>query len=976
MAKLFPPYINGTIPAFEGTTMVVPFSMNKAVAKAQVKGFCLKVKTVSGVTLEIVKEDIDNIEDSVQFSIDRTLYKPGQYYKIQIAYVDYTDTVGYYSTVGVIKYTTLPSISLEKMSIGKINSHLGEYIGKYSQYNKDTTEKLHSSRFWMTDLEGNIIVDSGYVLHNVTNDDTSYEAIESFKITRDLELDKIYYMYFAVRTSNDLEMEVGPYLVSQDIGLDPYLTNEFVAEMDFDEGCVNVHFAPGPSEIIEGNYVISRADTRDVLDWKIMKYIDAFGLLIDKFYFKDFTVEHGVEYIYSIQQINVAEMISNRILTNPIYVDYEDMFLYDGKRQLKVRYNPKMGTYKPDVLDTKTDTIGSKYPFITRNGYVNYKEFAISGLLSFNSDMEKNFMIEEEKEEDMPIRPDTPGNAEDAKKYTKTDLSSFNIQKEKEFKNKVIDWLSNGEPKLLRTPTEGNFLVRLMNVTTSPEEKLGRMLHNFSASAYEIGYPDPNSLTAAHIIDNTRDGAKVLKSLVSFTDLYELAHASSNVNLTLMSNVTNVTDLFFKDLRPGTEIEIKLCGTIPSVTSTGEYTTMKYSSKNPMITSLMIGATGNYHYKVDPRATIVSVKMKRSEVVNRNSSFEYFYKSTKPIQYINGLFDILDSYDSEVYSVRQFIGNYGYNSEKEIDKDLFSVISDIKTEVSYVNFIRFYKRPVYELFIKLDNKGNWVDNIYYEDMNCTDPFTDFQSWALYRIRAKLPEYSRYKDYTGVTNIYGGYYLDAMNKIVAPYGDNIYSDYQELDKNGNVIVDYSVNFLGFKDIQTGKELLLSYDKDSNKFKKLVWDENLFAVNYNDSLVDLYYTDGFEINSNVRKGKIYVGDGVISEISYLATVKNYMFPESFNKMIKKEYDIHLDILWNNYITYRNTYFKTYETANGLAASAAQGTLHDAKYWNKATKTAYDRYIIGLEKALVLFKNEFGLFLNADEQKILEQLKKGVK
>jgi hypothetical protein len=36
--------------------------------------------------------------------------------------------------------------------------------------------------------------------------------------------------------------------------------------------------------------------------------------------------------------------------------------------------------------------LGSKYPFIFRNGNVNYKEFPISGLLSYLMDEKEMFM--------------------------------------------------------------------------------------------------------------------------------------------------------------------------------------------------------------------------------------------------------------------------------------------------------------------------------------------------------------------------------------------------------------------------------------------------------------------------------------------------------------------------------------------------------------------------------------------------------
>ena len=44
--KFYPPVIEGTIPAFYGTTLVVPFSMNRAVGKNDIRGFSLKIKTI------------------------------------------------------------------------------------------------------------------------------------------------------------------------------------------------------------------------------------------------------------------------------------------------------------------------------------------------------------------------------------------------------------------------------------------------------------------------------------------------------------------------------------------------------------------------------------------------------------------------------------------------------------------------------------------------------------------------------------------------------------------------------------------------------------------------------------------------------------------------------------------------------------------------------------------------------------------
>jgi hypothetical protein len=70
--------------------------------------------------------------------------------------------------------------------------------------------------------------------------------------------------------------------------------------------------------------------------------------------------------------------------------------------------------------------------------------------------------------------------------FNNNNLTGYNIAKERAFKLAVLDWLNDGKPKLFRSPTEGNYLVRLMNVSLSPNDTLGRLLHTFSATAYEI----------------------------------------------------------------------------------------------------------------------------------------------------------------------------------------------------------------------------------------------------------------------------------------------------------------------------------------------------------------------------------------------------------------------------------------------------------------------------------------------------------
>ena len=194
----------------------------------------------------------------------------------------------------------------------------------------------------------------------------------------------------------------------------------------------------------------------------------------------DYTAKQGVPYEYGICAFDNSG--ASQIYTSPTIItpDFEDMFLSDKNRQLSIRFNPKVSSFKRTIPEAKIDTLGNKYPFVFRNGDTNYHEFSISGLLSHLSDPDELFINAEQlnigsEDSELSVLP-----------VRRTALDGNNITAERIFKTDVLDWLTNGEIKLLRTPTEGNFLVRLINVSLTPNDALGRMLHTFTATAYEV----------------------------------------------------------------------------------------------------------------------------------------------------------------------------------------------------------------------------------------------------------------------------------------------------------------------------------------------------------------------------------------------------------------------------------------------------------------------------------------------------------
>lgn len=66
---------------------------------------------------------------------------------------------------------------------------------------------------------------------------------------------------------------------------------------------------------------------------------------------------------------------------------------------------------------------------------------------------------------------------------------------EREFRERVMKFLYNGEPKIFKSPTEGLIMVRLTDISFTPKNELGRKIYDFSCTMTEIGRVDMESLS-------------------------------------------------------------------------------------------------------------------------------------------------------------------------------------------------------------------------------------------------------------------------------------------------------------------------------------------------------------------------------------------------------------------------------------------------------------------------------------------------
>lgn len=537
MAKLFPPILSSILPAFYEDTIVIPFTNNRSVGAAEINGYEIVLMDLQG-TEEVCKltitrdkqELIDTFYNSgvITYTIpEEHLSKliPGRTYKLKMAYIPRQNNLelGYFSTTGIIKYTCRPELDLivgGKNITGGIFSNI-DIIG-CSYKNQDPTERLYSSRLIIYENYRDVIYDSGDVLHTIANNEEPGEAIEYFDVDKVLQNENGYKVEYTVTTKNNLvytkkfEPEILPNVSGGYLGT-------IEAKPCPEEGYIKVILAKGNSKseyIPNATYEIIRQEyNKD--EWEVIKTITIglYALKYDKYSIKDFCIESNKKYRYAIREKNVEKnLVSDYLPKDSDYVscDFEYMFLFSQNRQLKIKYNEKVGTYKTDLQESKIETIGGQFPYIFRNGNINYKELNISGLLSYLSD-EKNLFLnlyetgrekrrygkwapDEEDANTLNWKEDKNPAANLPIINTNYSNSLDNFAMERKFKNEVLDWLNNGEPKLLKTKAEGNFIVSLMNVNLSPEDRLSRMLHSFSANAYEIAENNYDNLRKYNII--------------------------------------------------------------------------------------------------------------------------------------------------------------------------------------------------------------------------------------------------------------------------------------------------------------------------------------------------------------------------------------------------------------------------------------------------------------------------------------------
>jgi hypothetical protein len=523
--NLYPPIVDTYVPAFlvdSGTNKDIcriyftlsQFNTMNDIANVQVtirsQYTNLSVLNKTLYPSEVMLTDI--YEDTTKTSDDRyyiEIYKTdiqggafeiNQYYKVQMRFthidaasVSLTtpqaidgwlaaniNQFSEWSTVCLVRGISTPQLAVSGFTIdgGNIswaNSNPIIY-GSVKFANEEETEKLKSYQIKLYNANDEVLIDSGIQYTNTNNNPNSFSytlpynfmAGESYKFTIEC-------------VTMDLYSALAIYEFSVSAEEQEILDMSFSAEKDEDNGRIVLTIKKsGVTDGFTGEVILRRASSKtNFTIWEDLKTYTYSGETNIKEIFSDTTIESGVWYKYYIQKRSKGVAASVKYIKSPLMIIFDDMFLTTKDRQLKIKFNPTVSSFKRTIQESRTDTLGSQFPFVRRNGHMNYAQFPIGGLISFQIDESHLFTSLEELF------------GENLKLYTAHNegnriTEANDIVYEKLFKDKVIEFLYSEQPKLFRSATEGNFIVKVMDASFSPNATLGRRIVSFTATAYEI----------------------------------------------------------------------------------------------------------------------------------------------------------------------------------------------------------------------------------------------------------------------------------------------------------------------------------------------------------------------------------------------------------------------------------------------------------------------------------------------------------
>ena len=527
--NLYPPVVDTYMPAFlvgssdiQKNTCRVYFSISlynslNDIKNAQVtvanQNTNLSVLDKSKYPCEImltdIKTDLTRVSDDKYYIEIKTSdieegFQINQYYKVQIRFtaagatdvsLDTPQAIdswlaanlsnfSEWSTVCLVRGISVPSLSVSGFDISADTTLWSlnnvDVVGRLIYADPAETDTLKSYQIKLYDINNQLLSDSGVIYSN------AYSNINEFNYTFEYAFNEgeSYYFTFEYETANMYtESNTYEFMVVQESA--DILNANLTAILDNINGCIALNVkSKDDDDSFVGNITIRRASSESNFTiWEDV-HTESFeeNSKLDYTWY-DYTIKSGVYYKYIAQR---RSSIGNRGIAihaegEPFMMLFDDMYLTGGDGQLNIRFDPSVSSFKRTVSESRTDTIGSKYPYIKRNGYVEYRQFPIGGTITHL--MDPSHLITSKEE----IFRDSLDNYTEFNKDKNVRIDDFNDWTyEREFREKVMDFLYANKVRLFRSATEGNILVKIMDINLTPNSTLGRRIYSFTATAYEV----------------------------------------------------------------------------------------------------------------------------------------------------------------------------------------------------------------------------------------------------------------------------------------------------------------------------------------------------------------------------------------------------------------------------------------------------------------------------------------------------------
>lgn len=356
-----------------------------------------------------------------------------------------------------------------------------DFIGSYTQ--PDPSEPLKNWRMMLYDAtETNVLADSGWNIFNsydyMTTEEKGAVAFERH-LKYQMEDATSYVLILYVETKNGYKSSK-KYSFSTMVSSGEELGAAVSSEINEEEAYAIVNVVSNDNIKQYTNVTIRRTSSRS--NFTIWEDIctKTFAGEILTWTFHDFTVESGVFYRYGVQRRDIRGRRGKLEMTDLVMGEWEDAFLVGQGQQLKLKFDFVVNNKSITVSESKTDTIGSKYPYVRRNGYMYYKNLTVSGLIAECMDQADLFTT------DARLYNHTEKLYKNINDQVNLFVNTYDYTYEREFRHAVMTFLYDNNVKLFKSAQEGNILVKLMNISLTPKTELGRLLYQFSATLVEV----------------------------------------------------------------------------------------------------------------------------------------------------------------------------------------------------------------------------------------------------------------------------------------------------------------------------------------------------------------------------------------------------------------------------------------------------------------------------------------------------------